>query len=106
MVQLFNAVRQQQKIVDETLKKAGKSEIQREKILEKIDKKQFLDVLTKSVKSVSVNNDVKENQVCISVTKIQVYKFRSTLHMNGKIANRFFFLTRKSFHFFLEYRRE
>lgn len=70
MVQLFNAVRQQQKTVDETLKKAGKSEIQREKILEKIDKKQFLDVLTKRVKSVPVNNDVKENQVYISVTKI------------------------------------
>lgn len=63
VVQLFNAVRQQQKTVDQTLKKAGKSEIKREKILEKINKQQFLDVLAKTVQSVPIHEDMKEEEV-------------------------------------------
>lgn len=65
VVQLFNAVRQQQKTVDKTMKKAGKSELKREKVLETIDKKKFLDVLTGSIKCTPARGKVKEEEVRI-----------------------------------------
>lgn len=63
MVQLFNAVRQQQKTVEKTMKKAGKSELKRERMLDSIDKKKFLDVLAGSVKSIPVDNEIKSEEV-------------------------------------------
>ena len=48
VIQLFNAVRQQQKSVNKTLKKAGKSERKREKLIGSIDKRKFLDGLSKN----------------------------------------------------------
>lgn len=79
MVQLFNAVRQQQKIVDRTIKKAGKSELKREKVLETIDKKKFLDVLTGSIKSTPANDKIKVEEVCFYFSfwgKLSLFYFR------------------------------
>ncbi|KAM9017038.1 RRP15-like protein isoform 2-T2 [Ara ararauna] len=45
VVQLFNAVRTHQKNVDEKVKKAGRSERQRAKLLSSVSKKDFIDVL-------------------------------------------------------------
>ncbi|XP_065201033.1 RRP15-like protein isoform X2 [Planococcus citri] len=63
VVQLFNAVRQQQKTVEKTIKKAGKSELKRERMLESIDKKKFLDVLAGSVKSTPIDNEIKSEEI-------------------------------------------
>jgi len=45
VVQLFNAVREQQKVVSKKLKEAGPSVIKKERALKSIDKKSFLNVL-------------------------------------------------------------
>lgn len=45
VVQLFNAVKMQQKKVNKKLEEAGSLEIKRERVLKTIDKRDFLDVL-------------------------------------------------------------
>lgn len=45
VVQLFNAVRIQQKDISKKLDEAGPLEVRKEKVLKSIDKRQFLDVL-------------------------------------------------------------
>lgn len=45
VVQLFNAVKKQQKDIDSKLKNAGSLEVKRDKILQDIDKREFLNVL-------------------------------------------------------------
>ncbi|XP_018563361.1 RRP15-like protein isoform X2 [Anoplophora glabripennis] len=45
VVQLFNAVKSQQKQISEKLKEAGPLEVRKEKVLKNIDKRAFLDVL-------------------------------------------------------------
>lgn len=45
VVQLFNAVRQHQKRVDEKMKEVGGSEWKKTKVLSSISKKDFIDVL-------------------------------------------------------------
>lgn len=45
VVQLFNAVKMQQKDISKKLKDAGPLEIRKEKVLKNIDKRAFLDVL-------------------------------------------------------------
>lgn len=45
VVQLFNAVRMQQKDVTKKLEEAGPLEVRKEKVLKSIDKRAFLDVL-------------------------------------------------------------
>lgn len=45
VVQLFNAVRMQQKDINKKLKEAGPLEVRKEKVLKNIDKRSFLDVL-------------------------------------------------------------
>ncbi|CAH0550542.1 unnamed protein product [Brassicogethes aeneus] len=45
VVQLFNAVRMQQKDISEKLKEAGPLEVRKEKVMKNIDKRAFLDVL-------------------------------------------------------------
>nr|CAD7461680.1 unnamed protein product [Timema tahoe] len=61
VVQLFNAVRQQQKSIDNKLKKAGSSIRKREQAMKSIDKNTFLDILmgSKGAKSELVDNSVK-----------------------------------------------
>lgn len=61
VVQLFNAVRKQQKEIDAKVKEAGPLEVRKEKALKSIDKQAFLDVLM-GEKSQVVDN-VKENAV-------------------------------------------
>lgn len=45
VVQLFNAVKMQQKDISTKLKEAGPLEVKRDKVLKNIDKRAFLDVL-------------------------------------------------------------
>ncbi|XP_061162320.1 RRP15-like protein [Saccostrea echinata] len=45
VVQLFNAVRKQQKVLDEKMKEVGSSEIKREKVEKSMTKGKFLDIL-------------------------------------------------------------
>lgn len=45
VVQLFNAVRKQQKVLDEKIKEAGSSELKREKVEKSMTKDKFLDIL-------------------------------------------------------------
>ncbi|XP_044729799.1 RRP15-like protein [Chrysoperla carnea] len=62
VVQLFNAVRTQQKDIAVKLKEAGPLERKREKVLKNIDKRAFLDVLMGNSKSESVDNPVKSDE--------------------------------------------
>uniref|UniRef100_A0A182Q610 RRP15-like protein n=1 Tax=Anopheles farauti TaxID=69004 RepID=A0A182Q610_9DIPT len=63
-VQLFNAVRQQQKVVNQKLANAGNLEYKREKVLRSLNKKEFLDVLMNGprAKSELVDNLVKKEE--------------------------------------------
>nr|XP_040229499.2 RRP15-like protein [Anopheles coluzzii] len=63
-VQLFNAVRQQQKTVHQKLEEAGKLEYKREKVLKSLNRKEFLDVLMNGprAKSELVDNLVKKEE--------------------------------------------
>lgn len=61
VVQLFNAVRAQQKDIATQLEEAGPLERKKEKVLKSIDKRQFLNVLMggEQARSESVDNSVK-----------------------------------------------
>ncbi|KFB36162.1 hypothetical protein ZHAS_00003224 [Anopheles sinensis] len=63
-VQLFNAVRKQQKEVNRKLEEAGKLEYKREKVLKSLSKKEFLDALMNGprAKSELVDNLVKKEE--------------------------------------------
>ncbi|XP_050070616.1 RRP15-like protein [Anopheles maculipalpis] len=63
-VQLFNAVRQQQKEVNRRLEEAGKLEYKRDKVLKSLNRKEFLDVLMSGprAKSELVDNLVKKEE--------------------------------------------
>lgn len=59
VVQLFNAVKQQQGEINKKLSEAGPLERKRDQVLKNIDKTVFLDVLMGGSKSIPVDNDVK-----------------------------------------------
>lgn len=65
VVQLFNAVKMQQKDISTKLKEAGPLEVRKEKVLKSIDKRAFLDVLmgekSQPVDEVLVNKSEKVN---------------------------------------------
>lgn len=62
VVQLFNAVRIQQKDTSQKLKEAGRLDHKRDAVLNNINKKKFLDVLMggKRSKSEAVDNEIKD----------------------------------------------
>ncbi|XP_012538433.1 RRP15-like protein [Monomorium pharaonis] len=62
VVQLFNAVRQQQTEIKKKLSEAGPLERKREQVYKSIDKNTFLDVLMGGSKSIPVNNAVKSEK--------------------------------------------
>ncbi|KXJ74675.1 RRP15-like protein [Aedes albopictus] len=64
-VQLFNAVRQQQRDVSKKLDEAGKLEYKRDKVLKNLSKKEFLNVLMSGprAKSELVDNLVKDEEL-------------------------------------------
>lgn len=62
VVQLFNAVKQQQGEINKKLSEAGPLERKREQVLRSIDKTKFLDVLMGGSKSISIDNDVKNEE--------------------------------------------
>ncbi|KAJ9589099.1 hypothetical protein L9F63_017603 [Diploptera punctata] len=59
VVQLFNAVRKQQKNLQSELEDAGGSERKREKVMKSLDKRSFLNVLMGTARSEPVDNPVK-----------------------------------------------
>ncbi|XP_029163621.1 RRP15-like protein [Nylanderia fulva] len=59
VVQLFNAVKQQQTAIDKKLSEAGPLERKREQVLKSIDKNAFLDILMGGSKSIPLDNTVK-----------------------------------------------
>lgn len=61
VVQLFNAVKTQQKDIDKKLKEAGPLEVRKEKVMKSIDKRAFLDVLM-GEKSQHVEQETKKEQ--------------------------------------------
>ncbi|EFA07263.2 RRP15-like protein [Tribolium castaneum] len=61
VVQLFNAVRMQQKDITKKLDEAGPLEVRKEKVLKSIDKRAFLDVLM-GEKSEVVNENVQKSE--------------------------------------------
>lgn len=60
VVQLFNAVKQQQGEINQKLAEVGPLERKREQVLKSIDKCTFLDVLMGGSKSIQADNDVKD----------------------------------------------
>ncbi|XP_077265285.1 RRP15-like protein [Temnothorax americanus] len=62
VVQLFNAVRQQQMEIKKKLSQAGPLERKREQVFKSIDKNSFLDVLMGGTKSIPVDNAVKSEK--------------------------------------------
>ncbi|KAB5586366.1 hypothetical protein PHYPO_G00000760 [Pangasianodon hypophthalmus] len=66
VVQLFNAVRQHQKNVDEKVKEVGGSERKKAKVLSSISKKDFIDVLRRSAgcntEAIKTEKSVSEEQ--------------------------------------------
>ncbi|XP_014488054.1 PREDICTED: RRP15-like protein [Dinoponera quadriceps] len=56
VVQLFNAVRQQQTVISKKLSQAGPLERKREQVLKNIDKNAFLDILMGKSESISVKS--------------------------------------------------
>lgn len=63
VVQLFNAVRQQQTDISQKLDQAGPLERKREKVLKSIDKRAFLDVLMGGTKTLYVDDQTKSTKV-------------------------------------------
>lgn len=61
VVQLFNAVKMQQKDISKQLEEAGPLEVRKEKVLKNIDKKAFLDVLM-GEKSSTVDEDTGKDK--------------------------------------------
>ncbi|EZA58964.1 hypothetical protein DMN91_010674 [Ooceraea biroi] len=62
VVQLFNAVKQQQTDIRKKMVRAGPLERKREQVLKNIDKNAFLDILMGGSKSVPVDNPVKSDK--------------------------------------------
>lgn len=60
VVQLFNAVRQQQKEIEDKLVEAGPLERKREKALKNIDRQAFLDVLMGGTNNLTVEDNSTE----------------------------------------------
>lgn len=65
VVQLFNAVKQQQTEINTKLSQAGPLERKREQVLKSIDKNSFLDILMGGSKSIPVDNPVKPEAVVV-----------------------------------------
>ena len=63
-MQLFNAVRKQQKIIDDKMISVGKSETKRDKVLDSMTKGQFMDVLKSTGNITTESPDVLTKQVC------------------------------------------
>ncbi|XP_062584565.1 RRP15-like protein [Saccostrea cucullata] len=61
VVQLFNAVRKQQKVLDEKMKEVGSSETKREKVEKSMTKGKFLDIL-KSAESKPEQVEIKKEE--------------------------------------------
>jgi Rrp15p len=69
VIQLFNAVRKQQKEIDAELEEAGASERKRDKVLKSVDKNSFLDILMGPTKSVHVGRTVDKKEPKVVTAK-------------------------------------
>lgn len=73
VVQLFNAVRQQQVSINKQIGQKGITETKKEKILKSIDKKAFLDVISKPVKIDDLNDTKEEPDDSMEVKVVEVF---------------------------------
>lgn len=91
VLQLFNAVREQQTEIKKQLTKAGPLERKREKVLQSIDKRAFLDVLMGESKSIQLDNDVKpesEKETASEVKEDNVWSvLRDDFVMGAKLKD-------------------
>ena len=72
VVQLFNAVRKQQKMLTEQLEEAGPTETKKSKVLGKMTKGKFLDLLkgqNVSIDSTKIKTEIKEVSDIVSTIK-------------------------------------
>lgn len=81
VVQLFNAVRQQQMQINKKLTEAGPLERKREQVYKSIDKNAFLDILMGGSKSVPIDNAVKSEK-SINQTNDKDEVSKATYHLN------------------------
>ncbi|XP_034938996.1 RRP15-like protein [Chelonus insularis] len=63
IVQLFNAVEKQQAQINKNLQNAGPLMRKQEKVLQNVDKRVFLDMLMGNTKSISVDDEVRAEQI-------------------------------------------
>ena len=77
VVQLFNAVRRQQKLVEDKLSEVGPSERKQAKVMEKLSKSDFLDILKGSESKQKKDKNVPKTDDSVSVS--ESFKNKSVL---------------------------
>ncbi|XP_063539277.1 RRP15-like protein [Cydia strobilella] len=89
VVQLFNAVRNQQKTMEKEMDRSDLSEAKKEKILKKFDKRAFLDTLMGQTKSVVVDQETKapKNEVKPEEEKPRWNALRDDFMMGAKMKD-------------------
>jgi len=91
VVQLFNAVKKQQKDIDTKLQDAGPLEVKRDKVLKSIDKREFLNVLmgdkSQSVKSQQNENVPVQNKSIVSKEEPTWSVLREDFMMGAKMKD-------------------
>ncbi|XP_063628064.1 RRP15-like protein [Cydia splendana] len=89
VVQLFNAVRNQQKTLEKEMDRSDLSEAKKEKILKKFDKRAFLDTLMGQTKSVVVDQETKapKNEVKSEEEKPRWNALRDDFMMGAKMKD-------------------
>lgn len=89
VVQLFNAVRTQQRDLDDRLEKAGPLDHKRDGVLNNINKRQFLDMLMggKRAKSENVDNPVKDENEADGERPSKWSVLRDDFMTNKKLAS-------------------
>ena len=63
VVQLFNAVRQQQSVLDDRLTDAGSSQRRRDKVMKSVSKKSFMELLGNN-QSTKSSKKTRDDEVC------------------------------------------
>uniref|UniRef100_T1JA25 RRP15-like protein n=1 Tax=Strigamia maritima TaxID=126957 RepID=T1JA25_STRMM len=87
VVQLFNAVKQQQVTVNEKVKKAG-TERKREKIMKNVSKGDFLDLLHGKSKSVNVRDEIRKSKKTTKEVKSEGWDlFRDDFMLGAKMKD-------------------
>ncbi|XP_059053341.1 RRP15-like protein [Achroia grisella] len=87
VVQLFNAVRNQQKSLDQEMNRKDLPETKKEKIIKKFDKRAFLDTLMGQTKSIVVDEVTKTSDVKEEDNKPKWNALRDDFMMGAKMKD-------------------